>query len=153
MPRLRLMMAQKSRFRLGDQMPGYLIDTNIWSFLLRRSSPKLIERFAKVQPNQLFLSPVVRGELEVGYLKGDKHPQRRQALDLIIATAQPLIIDQDTAVRYAQLRSQLEQAGTPLGGNDTWIAAEALHHKLIAVTDNVGEFSRVKGLKVENWLV
>ena len=133
-------------------MPGYLIDTNIWSFLLRRSSAKLIERFAKVQPSQLFLSPVVRGELETGYLKGDKHPQRRQALDLIIATAQPLIIDQDTAVRYALLRTQLEQAGTPIGRNDTWIAAEALHLKLIVVTDNTHEFDRVKGLKVENWL-
>lgn len=134
-------------------MPSYLIDTNIWSFLLRRSSPKLIERFAKVQPSQLFLSPVVRGELETGYLKGDKHPQRRQALDLIIATAQALIIDQEVAMHYAHLRTQLEQTGTPIGRNDTWIAAEALHRKLTVVTDNVGEFARVKGLKVENWLL
>ncbi len=133
-------------------MTGYLIDTNIWSFLLRRSSPKLTARFAKLSPDQLFLSPVVRGELEVGYLKGDRMPQRRQALDLIIATAQPLSIDQDTAVRYAQLRTQLEQAGTPIGRNDTWIAAEALHLKLVVVTDNSSEFDRVKGLKVENWL-
>lgn len=131
---------------------GYLIDTNIWSFLQRRSYPKLTARFAKLKPDQLFLSPVVRGELETGYLKGDKMPQRRQALDLIIATTQHLLIDQETAVRYAHLRTQLEQAGTPIGRNDTWIAAEALHHKLTVVTDNVGEFQRVKGLKVENWM-
>ncbi len=133
-------------------MVSYLIDTNIWSFLQRRSHPKLTARFAKLIPDQLFLSPVVRGELETGYLKGDRMPQRRLALDLIIATTQHLLIDQDTAVRYAQLRTQLEQAGTPIGRNDTWIAAEALHHKLIVVTDNLGEFERVKGLKVENWV-
>ncbi len=133
-------------------MTGYLIDTNIWSFLQRRSHPKLTARFAKLNPDQLFLSPVVRGELETGYLKGDRMPQRRQALDLIIATTQHLSINQETAVRYALLRTQLEQAGTPIGRNDTWIAAEALHHKLIVVTDNVGEFERVKGLKVENWV-
>ncbi|NJS35868.1 MAG: type II toxin-antitoxin system VapC family toxin [Brachymonas sp.] len=95
----------------------------------------------------------MRRELETDYLKGDKHPQRRQALDLIIATAQPLIIDQEVAMRYAHLRTQLEQTGTPISRNDTWITAEALHHKLTVVTDNVAEFGRVKGLKVENWLL
>jgi tRNA(fMet)-specific endonuclease VapC len=133
-------------------MAGYLIDTNIWSFLLKRSYSKLNARFAKLQPDQMFLSPVVLGELETGYLKGDKMPQHRQALDLIIATTQHLSITQETAVRYSYLRTQLELSGTPIGRNDTWIAAEALHHKLILVTDNVGEFERVKGLKVENWI-
>lgn len=152
MPRLPLMTGQKSQFKRGDVMAGYLIDTNIWSFLLRRSSMKLVERFAKLQTHQIFLSPVVRGELETGYFKGDQLPQRRQAIDLIVATAQALVIDQNIAVRYAQLRTQLEKAGTPIGRNDTWIAAEALNHKLIVVTDNVAEFARVKGLKVENWV-
>lgn len=134
-------------------MSAYLIDTNIWSFLLRRSHPALSARFAKLKSEQVFLSPIVRGELETGYLKGDKLPQRRQALDLIVSSTQPLAINHDVAVRYAQLRTELEQAGTPIGRNDTWIAAEALHHKLVVVTDNVGEFARAKGLKVENWLI
>ena len=56
------------------------------------------------------------------------------------------------AETYAQLRTSLETAGTPIGPNDTWIAAEALHHRLVMVTDNVGEFSRVPKLRVENWL-
>ena len=133
-------------------MAAYLIDTNIWSFLLRRSHPALSARFAKLKSEQVFLSPIVRGELETGYLKGDKLPQRRQALDLIVASTQPLVIDHDVAVRYAQLRTELEQAGTPIGRNDIWIAAEAMHHKLVVVTDNVSEFARVKGLKVENWV-
>ena len=132
-------------------MAAYLIDTNIWSFLLRRSHPALSARFAKLKSEQVFLSPIVRGELETGYLKGDKLPQRRKALDLIVDSTQPLVIDHDVAVRYAQLRTELEHAGTPIGRNDTWIAAEALHHRLVVVTDNVSEFARAKGLKVENW--
>ena len=51
-----------------------------------------------------------------------------------------------------QLRAELETAGTPINPNDTWIAAEALHHKLILVTDNMREFERVPKLNVENWL-
>jgi predicted nucleic acid-binding protein len=69
------------------------------------------------------------------------------------APAQSLLtINSRVADTYAHLRAQLEQAGTPTGPNDTWIAAEALHHKLVLVTDNTREFSRVPGLQVENWL-
>ncbi len=98
------------------------------------------------------MSPVVLGELEVGYLKGDRAATRRAALDHIITSAQALQIDHGVAATYAQLRTTLEFAGTPIGPNDTWIAAEALHHKLVLVTDNVREFERVPKLRVENWL-
>jgi tRNA(fMet)-specific endonuclease VapC len=136
-------MAAKSR---------YLIDTNIWSHLVRRSNTALVQRFSKLRSDQVCLSAVVRGELEVGFLKGDQSPQRRQALDHIVTTCQALVIDQDVAVLYASVRTRLEAAGTPIGRNDTWIAAEALHSKLVLVTDNLAEFKRVPGLKVETWL-
>lgn len=63
-----------------------------------------------------------------------------------------LTVNRQVAIEYARLRSLLEQGGTPIGPNDTWIAAEALHHKLVLVTDNASEYSRVPGLQVENWL-
>ncbi len=130
----------------------YLIDTNIWSHLQRRTTKGLLDRFTELKPGQTFLSPVVLGEMETGYLKGDRAPYRRVALDQIIGSCQMLSVNRQVAIAYAQLRAQLEQAGTPIGPNDTWIAAEALHHKLVLVTDNVREFSRVPGLVVENWL-
>ena len=130
----------------------YLIDTNIWSHLQRRTTSALLERFGKLLPSQTFLSPIVLGEMETGFLKGDRAPQRRVALDHIIGSSQMLTINRQVAEVYAQLRAQLEQAGTPIGPNDCWIAAEALHHKLVLVTDNVREFERVPKLKVENWL-
>jgi tRNA(fMet)-specific endonuclease VapC len=130
----------------------YLIDTNIWSHLQRRTTKSLVARFAELKPGQTFLSPVVLGEMETGFLKGDRAPNRRIALDQIIDSCQMLTINRHLAIEYARLRSQLEQAGTPIGPNDTWIAAEALHHKMVLVTDNVREFSRVPGLRVENWL-
>jgi tRNA(fMet)-specific endonuclease VapC len=133
-------------------MPNYLIDTNIWSHLQRRTSTQLTQRIGALGMYRLFMSPIVRGELEVGYLKGDKAPQRRLALDTIYGMSMALKIDAAVAARYAQIRTELEQQGTPIGRNDTWIAAEALHHDLVLVTDNTQEFERVKGLKVENWL-
>lgn len=130
----------------------YLIDTNIWSHLQRRTTKTLIAHFAKLVAGQTFLSPIVLGEMETGFLKGDRAPHRRAALDQIIGSCQILTVNRHVAMEYAKLRAQLEQAGTPIGPNDTWIAAEAMHHKLVLVSGNVREFSHVPGLKVENWL-
>ena len=130
----------------------YLIDTNLWSALIRRASPALVERVSRLQFSQVFLSPIVLGELQVGYYKGDRTPKRWQVIEHITANAQLLALDGGVSAAYAQLRAELEQAGTPIGPNDTWIAAEALHHKLVLVTDNTREFERVKGLKLENWV-
>ena len=130
----------------------YLIDTNIWSALIRRSSTALVEHFSRLQFQQIFLSPIVLGELQVGYYKGDRTPRRRQAVEHIEANSHLIPLDAGVSLAYAQLRAELEQAGTPIGPNDTWIAAEALHHKLVLVTDNTREFERVKGLKLENWV-
>ena len=137
---------------MPTELTGYLIDTNIWSHLQRRTTTKLVHRFANIPSNQMFLSPVVWGEMVTGFLKGDQAPYRRTAIDQIRSSAQRLRIDDGVAETYAQLRTSLETAGTPIGPNDTWIAAEALHHKLVVVTDNVREFERVPQLQVENWL-
>ena len=130
----------------------YLIDTNIWSALIRRSSKPLVQRFSGLRFDQIFLSPIVLGELQLGYYKGDRTPKRRQAIDHISANSQALTLTGNVSAAYAQLRAELEQAGKPIGPNDTWIAAEALHHKLVLVTDNTREFERVPNLKIENWM-
>ncbi len=130
----------------------YLLDTNIWSALIRRSNAGLVKRFEALERSRLALSPIVLGELQVGYYKGDRTPKRLAVIEAIRSSSELLSINSRIADTYAQLRSQLELAGTPIGPNDTWIAAEALHHKLVLVTDNTSEFSRVPGLKVENWL-
>lgn len=130
----------------------YLLDTNIWSALIRRANTGLIQRFEALERSRLALSPIVLGELQVGYYKGDRTPKRLAVIEAIRASSELLTINSRIADTYSQLRAQLELTGTPIGPNDTWIAAEALHHKLVLVTDNVREFSHVPGLRVENWL-
>lgn len=130
----------------------YLLDTNIWSALIRRSHAGLIKRFEVLERGRVALSPIVLGELQVGYYKGDRTPKRLAVIEAIRTSSELLTINSRVADTYAHLRAQLEQAGTPTGPNDTWIAAEALHHQLVLVTDKVREFSRVPGLQVENWL-
>jgi tRNA(fMet)-specific endonuclease VapC len=63
-----------------------------------------------------------------------------------------LPIDIAVTSHYADIRKSLELKGTPIGQNDLWIAAHARAADLVLVTDNVGEFGRVEGLQIENWL-
>lgn len=130
----------------------YLLDTNIWSALIRRSSARLNRHFETLEPGRVLLSPVVLGELQLGYYKGDRTPKRLAVIDTIRAHSELLTITAGVSDTYAQLRAQLEAAGTPIGPNDTWIAAEAMHHKLVLVTNNTREFERALGLRVENWI-
>ena len=55
------------------------------------------------------------------------------------------------AEQYGKIRSALEKNGTPIGGNDLWLAAHALEEDLVLVTNNIREFQRVDGLRLENW--
>jgi tRNA(fMet)-specific endonuclease VapC len=130
----------------------YLLDTNIWSALIRRSNAGLIKRFEALERGRVVLSPIVLGELQVGYYKGDRTPKRLAVIDTIRAHSELLTITSRISDTYAQLRAHLEAEGTPVGPNDTWIAAEALHHKLVLVTNNTREFERVPELRMENWL-
>jgi len=130
----------------------YLLDTNIWSALIRRSHAGLIKRFEVLDQGRLALSPIVLGELQVGYYKGDRSPKRLAVIEAIRTSSELLSITSRVADTYAKLRAQLETTGNPIGPNDTWIAAEALHHKLVLVTNNTREFERVPGLRVENWI-
>lgn len=137
---------------MPDTSARYLLDTNIWSALIRRANPGLVKRFETLDRSRIALSPIVLGELQVGYYKGDRTPRRLAVIETIRSSAEMLIVNSRVADTYAQLRAQLEQLGKSIGPNDTWIAAEALHHKLVLVTDNTREFARVPGLQVENWL-
>jgi len=59
---------------------------------------------------------------------------------------------QETAEKYAIIRSHLEKIGQPIGNNDLWIAAHALSENCILVSNNLREFNRVENLRTENWL-
>lgn len=129
----------------------YLLDTNIMIAAMKGDAA-VVARLENTPLESLVLSPVVLGELEFGAEKS-AHSERNRARLAELAERLPLaVVDAETSRRYGRIRAQLEQAGTPIGANDTWIAAQALALDATLVTDNIREFSRVPGLAVENWL-
>ena len=101
--------------------------------------------------DQSCTSIIVAAELWYGLKK--QPSDRRSDLVRQILGALPIAAWEHPAeLHYAEIRSQLERAGTPIGGNDLWIAAHARALGLTLVTANEREFRRVESLKVENWL-
>jgi len=128
----------------------YLLDTNIVSAIMR-DPHGAAARLREAGQSRVFTSLIVLAELRFGV---EKSGSRRLAtrLETVLSELEvlPLIPPADT--RYAFLRAALERAGSPIGQNDMLIAAHALTLDATVVTDNEKEFSRVPGLKVENWL-
>jgi tRNA(fMet)-specific endonuclease VapC len=129
----------------------YLLDTNtVIAGIKGRQS--VLEALDRLKPGQIVLSSIVVGELLTGVMKSD-HPKRSQrAYEMITSEMSIEVVDEVVGANYARLRSILEAKGTPIGGNDTWIAAHGLALNAIVVTDNTREFGRVPGLVLENWI-
>jgi tRNA(fMet)-specific endonuclease VapC len=70
----------------------------------------------------------------------------------VLASLEVLPLDKDSDRHYAEIRTHLNRKRRPIGSNDLLIAAHTLALDLVLVTDNVGEFARVPGLSIENWL-
>ena len=110
-------------------------------------------RFPRNPPNQTApsFSSITVAELQYGVAKSDRPEQNALALAALLAPLDVLAFDDAAAAVYGTVRAGLERAGTPIGSMDLLIAAHALALGRTVVTNNTREFSRVAGLKVENW--
>ena len=128
----------------------YALDTNSLVYFFKGMG-RVGERLLATPPREIALPTVVLYELEVGAAKSHSPQRRRRQLDEVVSWMTVLPFGAEEAKVAAQVRADLEQAGTPIGPYDILIAATALHHKATLVTRNVREFSRVAGLAVEDW--
>lgn len=132
----------------------YLLDTNIISHMMVNAdgivARRAERRMTSPDAPELCTSIIVQCELAFG-LKKRPSVRLQAALNAQLEGLIVLPLDQKVVTHYANLRSQLEALGTPIGPNDTLIAAHALALDATLVSTDA-EFLRVPGLKVENWL-
>ena len=126
------------------------LDTKICCYILRRHPANMIERFATLDRNQLWLSAVVAAELRFGAAKLASS-RFSAAVEAWLAGFDVRPWPLDATHHYAQARAALERAGTPVGGMDLMIAAHAMAEDSAVITNNAREFHRVPGLAVEEW--
>lgn len=129
----------------------YLLDTNACIRVLNRSSRSLISRVASLQPSQLRLCSIVKGELTFGARKSARPAENLRVLQNFFEPFVSLPFDDACSEHYGSIRQELARIGKPIGPYDSMIAATAITHDLVLVTHNVDEFSRVVGLRWEDW--
>lgn len=130
----------------------YMLDTNIISDLVRSPQGRIFDRIATLGSDTMCISIITAAELRYGCAKKGS-PRLLAQVETILGSIEILPFDVPADAEYGGIRAELEAAGKPIGPNDLLIAAHAYAAGAILVTANVGEFERVRGLHVENWLV
>lgn len=133
-------------------MPRYLLDTNICIYIKNHRPAEVLARFSKLPPGSVAMSVITYGELHFGVQKSAKPKESQRTLAQLVELIPALALDENVSIQYGKIRQHLQASGKPIGNNDLWIAAHALATKLILVTNNLTEFKRVPGLRVENWV-
>ena len=124
-----------------------IVDTNALS-ALAENQPALLREFSP--DREIGIPVVVLGEFRFGIAQSRRRSEYEKWLNRVLAASIPVVIDEQTAVTYAEIRVQLKLAGTPIPSNDVWIAALCLQHGS-PVLSRDRHFDRVTGIRRIGW--
>lgn len=130
----------------------YILDTNICIYIIKRRPAEIIEKFKTFNISELCISSITAAELHYGVNKSQRVEQNRDALAMFLSPLEILPFDDAAAYEYGVIRAELEKNGNTIGSMDLLIAAHAKAMNATIITNNEREFSRVSGIKVENWV-
>ena len=129
----------------------FLLDTNICIYIIKNKPPQVLAKFEQIDPSFLGISIITLAELEYGAAKSSNPRKNYQIIEDFVRYLDIFDWDRQVSRIYGEIRADLRKKGTPIGLLDTQIAAHCLSLDRILVTNNVREFERVPGLKIENW--
>lgn len=130
-------------------MTGFMLDTDISSYIVKRRSATLVEKLEQ-HAEALSVSVMTAAELRFGAEKAGR-PQLAQLVEAYLERLAILDWTNEVTGHYARIRSELERSGKPIGNMDLLIASHAISQGMTLVTNNIKHFSKVPGLKVEVW--
>ena len=129
----------------------YLLDSNICIDFMRGRLPYGYELLKASDPSYFKIPAIVEAELRTGAEKSANPTKNRLLLERFLEPFETVPFGSRCSLAYARIRAELEGSGLKIGPNDMLIAATALAHQAILVTNNVNEFKRVPGLSLESW--
>jgi len=133
-------------------MLKYMLDTNIVIYTMKNRPGEVRQQFNKHQ-GRMCISTVTLGELVFGAEHSQQVERNLADIEMLSARIEVLPFDSASSYHFGQIRSQLYRTGQPIGPYDMMIAGHARSAGLILVTNNIIEFERVAGLRLENWIM
>lgn len=129
----------------------YLLDTNICIYLIKKKPSQVLAKFQTLEVSDIGISSITVAELEYGVSKSQQQSKNRDALMQFLMPLEIIEFNQEAAIAYGKIRSNLESRGLVIGAMDMLIAAHALSLGVTLVSNNLREFSRINHLSLENW--
>ena len=129
----------------------FLLDTDTCIYALKHN-PAVLKHLLGQSREDIVVSVITEAELRTGAAKSTSAAKTLRLVENFLRPLGIVEFTSNDAASYAQVRAKLERAGTPIGPLDTLIAAQAVARKLVLVSNNEREFSRVAGLRIENWV-
>jgi len=129
----------------------YLLDTNACIHHLKFPNSAITRKLSTLQRSHIAVSAVTKAELFYGAMRSNNPTQTLRQQQEFLSLFASLPFEDQAGLIHGRIRAQLEGQGTPIGPYDSQIAAIALAYDLTLVTHNTREFSRVEGLKLEDW--
>jgi tRNA(fMet)-specific endonuclease VapC len=133
-------------------MMRYILDTNMCIYVIKKKTPRVLERFKAFQISDIGISTITLSELEYGVAKSTRKEQNRGALIEFLAPLEILPFDEKASHHYGEIRAFLEREGISIGSMDLLIASHARSLMLPLVTNDTRAFKRIPGLQTENWV-
>lgn len=130
----------------------FLLDTNICIYFMNNRYPSLTKKLMSHHPSELLISSITVYELQYGAEKSNWGEKTKQKMAMFLAPFNILPFDSDDACVAARIRASLQKQGTIIGPYDIQLAGQAVSKNLTIVTHNTGEFSRVPGIHMEDWV-
>jgi len=130
----------------------FLLDTNICIYIIKKKPMEVLKILKKKSKKDIFISSITVAELEYGVAKSRYPEKNRVALIEFLSIFNTLNFDDKDAVEFGAIKSKLEKSGKIIGPMDLLLSAQARAKKLTLVTNNIREFERIEGLRIENWV-
>ena len=133
-------------------MKQYILDTDMCSYIIRERPVHVLAHFRKLNMDQISISTISYAELLYGVKRSRSKKINRPIVDNFARHLSVIAWSIEAAEHYGDIRAELETCGTPIGAMDMMIAAHARSLRAVLVTNNLKHFTKVKGLKLENWV-
>ena len=131
----------------------YFLDTNTCIYFLNGKYEYIKTKILSTPPNEIYIPSIVKAELLLGAYKSKKIKENTEKVEKFIEPFEVIPFFDLITYVYADIRYETEKKGEIVGPNDLLIAAIVKFHDGIFVTNNIKEFERIKGLKIENWAI
>ena len=129
-----------------------MLDTNICIYIIKNRPESVRKKFQEFKIGELCISTITVSELLYGAFKSQFIEKNLKAIESFLIPFEIIDYDYQASMEHGKIRANLEKKGKVIGNMDMQIASHALALDLILVTNNIKEFERVEGLKLDNWV-